>query len=78
MRNIVGLAYAGKDGVKSVKVEGVSAKPRKKAEYSLSRKLYYYTVGEPTGEVKKFLDWAKTSKEAAEVVDRVGFIPVGE
>jgi ABC-type phosphate transport system substrate-binding protein len=35
-------------------------------------------VGEPTGEVKKFLDWTKTSKEAAEVVERVGFIPVGD
>jgi phosphate transport system substrate-binding protein len=74
----VGLAYAGKDGVKAVKVAGVSAKPRNKAEYPLSRKLYYYTVGEPTGEVKKFLDWAMTSKEASGVIDRVGFIPVQE
>ena len=73
----VGLAYAGKEGVKSAKVEGVSAKPRKKADYPLSRKLYYYTVGEPTGEVKKFLKWATTSKEAAEVIERVGFIPAG-
>ena len=64
--------------LKAVKVEGVSAKPRKKADYALSRKLYYYTLGEPSGEVKKFLDWAKTSKEAAEVVERVGFIPAGE
>jgi len=74
----VGLAYAGKDGVKAVKVAGVSAKPRNKAEYPLSRKLYYYTLGEPTGEVKKFLEWAMTSKEASEVIDRVGFIPVAE
>lgn len=74
----VGLAYAEKDGIKAVKVDGISAKPRKKAEYALSRKLYYYTVGKPTGEVGKFLTWATSSEKAAEVVERVGFIPVGE
>lgn len=74
----VGLAYSEKDGVKALKVEGVSAKPRKADEYALSRKLYYYTVGEPTGELKKFLEWTKSSKEAKDVVERVGFIPGGE
>lgn len=74
----VGLAYAGKSGVKSTKVAGVSAKPRNKAKYALSRKLFYYTDGKPTGEVGKFVQWATTSKEAAEVVDRVGFIPLGD
>ena len=72
----VGLAYAGKEGVKSLKVDGVSAKPRKKTAYPLSRKLYYYTLGEPAGEIGKFLTWATSSREAAEVVERVGFIPV--
>lgn len=74
----VGLAYAEKEGVKAIKVDGVSAKPRKKAEYALSRKLYYYTVGQPTGEAGKFLAWASSDPAAAEVVERVGFIPVGE
>lgn len=74
----VGLAYAGKEGVKSLKVNGESAKPRNKADYPLSRKLYYYTVGQPDGEVKKFLEWATTSTAAADVVERVGFIPTGE
>ncbi|MAT30247.1 MAG: phosphate-binding protein, partial [Roseibacillus sp.] len=36
---------------------------------------YYYTDGEPVGEVAKFITWATSAKEAAEVVDRVGFIP---
>ena len=71
----VGLAYAGKDGLRSAKVDGESAKPRNKADYPLSRKLYYYTVGEPTGETKKFLDWCLTADKAMEVVDAVGFIP---
>lgn len=74
----VGLAYTDKKGVKSVQVDGVSAKPRFKDKYPLARKLYYYTDGEPAGEVAKFLKWATTSKEAAEVVDQVGFIPLGD
>ena len=70
----VGLAYADKDGLKSVKVDGVTAKPKNKQEYPLSRTLHYYTVGQPSGEVKKYLDWATTSEEAADIIDAVGFI----
>jgi len=72
----VGLAYADKDGLKAVKVEGVTAKPKNKAEYPLSRKLYYYTVGEPTGASKKFLDWAIKDDAAKALVEKVGFIAV--
>jgi len=72
----VGLAYAGKKGLRPLKVDGVAPKPRNKAKYPLSRKLYYYTVGEPTGEAKKFLDWATSADEAKKVVETVGFIPV--
>ena len=74
----VGLAYAEKDGLRVLKVDGVKARPSKKAEYPLSRKLYYYTVGKPTGEVKKFIDWCATSEKASEVIERVGFIPLGD
>jgi len=72
----VGLAYAGKEGLRAAKVEGTSAKPKNKAEYKLSRKLFYYTIGEPAGETKKFLDWAITSDGAKEIISKVGFIPV--
>lgn len=72
----VGLAYADKDGLKAVKVDDVSPKPRNKAEYPLSRKLYYYTVGEPSGAAKKFLEWATKSEDAKTIIDKVGFIPV--
>ncbi|MGJ8643645.1 MAG: phosphate ABC transporter substrate-binding protein [Luteolibacter sp.] len=74
----VGLAYADKDGLRSVKVEGEAAKPRNKDSYPLSRSLFYYTVGQPEGEAKKFLDWATSSEEAAKVIDTVGFIPIAE
>lgn len=71
----VGLAYSKGESYRSVKVEGVSAKASKVAKYPLARKLYYYTIGEPTGESAKFLKWATTSDKASEVVGKVGFIP---
>ena len=72
----VGLAYADKDGLRSVTVEGEAAKAKNKDKYPLSRTLYYYTVGQPTGEAKKFLDWATKSTDAHKVIDTVGFIPL--
>jgi len=71
----VGLAYSKTPNTHAVKVEGVSAKASKVAKYPLARKLYYYTVGEPTGESAKFLKWATTSDKASEVISKIGFIP---
>ena len=71
----VGLAYVGSEGIKSLAVNGVVAAKENKESYPLSRNLYYYTIGEPTGEVKKFLDWSVSSEEAAAVIEKVGFIP---
>ena len=71
----VGLAYAKSDGIDSIKVDGISAKPKYADTYPLSRNLYYYTIGAPTGEAKKYLDWASTNKLAGKVIEKVGFIP---
>lgn len=72
----VGLAYAEGDNYKTVKVDNVSPKIRKLAKYPLARKLFYYTVGEPDKEVKKFLEFSTTTAKANEVVEAVGFIPL--
>ncbi len=74
----VGLAYAKAEGVTSITVDGVEATPESADEYPLSRNLYYYTIGEPTGEAKKFLDWATTDPLAGAVVKKVGFIPLAK
>jgi len=71
----VGLAYSKGENYRSVKVDGISAKASKVAKYPLARKLYYYTIGEPTGASAKFLTWATTSDKASEVIGKVGFIP---
>jgi phosphate transport system substrate-binding protein len=43
--------------------------------YPIARDLYMYTNGEPTGTVKKYLDWILGS-EAQQIVADLGFVPV--
>ena len=69
----VGLAYSKNDGIEAVKVDGHGLDNQ--AEYPLSRNLYYYTVGQPEGEVAKFLTWSETDPTAQKVIEKVGFIP---
>ena len=71
----VGLAYSKASGTKPIKVNGVTCESKYVKKYPLARKLYFYTVGKPTGEAKKFLTWASKDKAARKVIDRVGFVP---
>ena len=43
--------------------------------YPLSRQLFFYTVGEPEGEVKVFIDWV-LSEEGQKVCQEVGYYPL--
>jgi phosphate transport system substrate-binding protein len=43
--------------------------------YPLSRQLFFYTVGEPAGEVKVFIDWV-LSQEGQKVCQEVGYYPL--
>ena len=43
--------------------------------YAISRDLYMYTNGEPTGQIKAYLDWILTP-EAQQIVANLGFIPI--
>ena len=44
-------------------------------KYPISRKLYLYTAGEPTGEVKAYIDWI-LSPEGQKIVEKEGFVPL--
>jgi phosphate transport system substrate-binding protein len=44
-------------------------------EYPLSRNLYFYTTGEPSGEAKAFIDWV-LSPEGQQVCEAVGYYPL--
>jgi phosphate transport system substrate-binding protein len=43
--------------------------------YAISRELYMYTNGEPTGSLKEYLDWI-LGAEAQQIVGELGFIPI--
>ena len=43
--------------------------------YPIARPLYMYSLGEPTGAVKVYLDWI-LSAEGQEIVEKLGFVPL--
>lgn len=42
--------------------------------YPISRPLYMYTAGQPTGQIKAYLDWIQTRGQ--ELVSKLGFVPL--
>jgi phosphate transport system substrate-binding protein len=44
-------------------------------KYPISRNLYWYTAGEPSGEIEKLVDWA-LSPEGQKLVESVGYYPL--
>lgn len=43
--------------------------------YPIARPLYMYSLGEPTGEAKAYLDWI-LSAEGQKIVEELGFVPL--
>ena len=43
--------------------------------YPIARPLYMYSLGEPIGEIKKYLDWI-LSAEGQKIVEKLGFVPL--
>ena len=43
--------------------------------YPIARPLYMYSLGEPTGEIKVYLDWI-LSAEGQQIVEKLGFVPL--
>jgi phosphate transport system substrate-binding protein len=76
-----GIAYL--EGIKALKVKKDDATPAiapslqtaQDGSYPISRFLYFYTAGEPTGAIKKFVDWAK-SPEGQKIVNDTGYYPL--
>jgi phosphate transport system substrate-binding protein len=46
-----------------------------RAEYPISRDLYMYTVGEPSGLIAEYLDWV-AGERAQAIVAELGFVPL--
>jgi phosphate transport system substrate-binding protein len=76
-----GIAYS--HGTRSIAIrrdnalEGVkpSLETVESGEYPLSRNLFFYTVGPPTGGTKEFIDWV-LSPEGQKICEAVGYYPL--
>ena len=76
-----GMGYAT-DEVKMLKISAKKGEPGvspsvesvKNSSYPITRPLYIYTAGEPTGNVKEFLDWVR-GPEGQAVVTELGYVP---
>ena len=73
----VGLAYAHAPGLKALTVEGVagSVENTLNGTYPISRGLYLYTNGEPSGDVAKFVSFI-LSDAGQKIVASVDYVPV--
>ena len=77
-----GMGYAT-DHVKMLEVATASDQPSFAPNlanviaktYPIARPLYMYSLGEPTGEAKAYLDWILSS-EGQKIVEELGFVPV--
>ena len=76
-----GIAYAKEIRAVPVSRDGSSQPVQpslstvQSGEYSLSRNLYFYTIGEPSGEVKAFIEWV-LSPEGQQICEAVGYYPL--
>ena len=78
-----GIAYS--KGVRSLKVKkdaaSLAVEPTMdnvvKGVYPISRSLFFYTVGEPQGAIKHFIDWVK-GPDGQKVCGDVGYYPLPE
>ena len=86
-RTQTGLGYSGM-GYKTKKVSWLKVSAKKgepgvepgveaarSGKYPISRKLYLYTAGEPSGDVKAFIDWV-LSPAGQKIVGKEGFVPL--
>ncbi len=76
-----GIAYA--QGIRAVPIKRDDASAAvhpsletvQSGQYPLSRNLYFYTVGEPAGDVKAFVDWV-LGPEGQKICEMVGYYPL--
>jgi phosphate transport system substrate-binding protein len=86
-RTPFGMGYSGM-GYKTDHVNWLKISPKKgepaiepgtdvarSGKYPIARKLYLYTAGEPTAEVKAYIDWI-LSPAGQKVVEQEGFVPL--
>ena len=84
--DVFGIGYGGiayLEGIRALKVKKDDTSPgiaptletAQDGSYPISRFLYLYTAGEPTGSMKKFIAWIE-SAEGQKVIGDVGYYPL--
>jgi phosphate transport system substrate-binding protein len=83
-KDVYGIGYGGAayaKGVKEVAIKTAKGSFRpttetvKSGQYPLSRNLFWYLQGKPSGDTKKFVDWI-LSPEGQEIVKQVGYFTI--
>ena len=86
-KTATGLGYSGMGyktpNVNWLKISNKKGEPgiepdidvARNGKYPIARKLYIYTAGEPTGEVKEYIEWI-LSPDGQKVIDKEGFVPL--
>ena len=76
-----GMGYAT-DDVKMLKLAKSSGQPvaptpqaASNGEYPLARPLYLYVLGEPSGTLKHYIDWIKSS-DGQKIVGEIGYVRI--
>lgn len=84
--DVFGIGYGGVaylEGVRALKVKKDDASPAvapsletaQDGTYPISRFLYLYTAGQPTGSIKRFVDWVQ-GPDGQKVIGDVGYYPL--
>jgi len=86
LKDKMAIGYGGIGYSKGVKAIKVAARKGDKSvapdmehvvagTYPISRKLFFYTIGEPAGEAKAFIEWV-LSEEGQKICQEVGYYPL--
>jgi phosphate transport system substrate-binding protein len=84
--DLYGIGYGGiayLEGIRALKVKkddtaaaiAPSLETAQSGTYALSRFLFFYTAGQPTGTAKKFTDWT-VGPEGQKIIGDVGYYPL--
>ncbi|MFO7930006.1 MAG: phosphate ABC transporter substrate-binding protein [Desulfosalsimonas sp.] len=73
----IGIGYLDK-GLKNVKINGVKGTPETTAsgEFPVSRYLYYFTDGWPSGTALKYLNFVLHPEKGQPLAEEVGYVPL--